>query len=369
METSKTPLHTTALHAFLVAHGARMVPFAGWDMPVQYADGIKGEHLATRDSAGLFDVSHMAQVWLSGPGAEAMLESLTPTDVGAIGEGRVRYSLFLNEAGGVLDDLMIARLDGVLQLVVNAGRAYHDIAHLRAHLTDGVEMEVKSDRALLALQGPQSPAVFERLGVDLAGFHFMQIGHFTIDGVDCIITRSGYTGEDGFEISMPAAEAERLAALLFADAAVSLVGLGARDTLRLEAGLPLWGHELDETINPVAAGLRFALSKRRREAADFPGAEPILTDFTNGAPRQLVGLLPQGGRPVRDGAELALDGTIVGHVTSGGFGPSLDAPAALGFVDAVLSTPGNELMALTRGRETPVVTAALPLVPHRYVRG
>jgi len=369
VETSKTPLHTTPLHAFHVAHGARMVPFAGWDMPVQYADGIKAEHLATRDSAGLFDVSHMAQVWLSGPGAEAMLESLTPTDVGAIGDGRVRYSLFLNATGGVLDDLMIARLDGVLQLVVNAGRAEHDIAHLRAHLGGGVEMEVKSDRALLALQGPESPAVLERLGVDLSGFHFMQIGRFTIDGTDCIVTRSGYTGEDGFEISMPVADAERLATLLLADAAVSPVGLGARDTLRLEAGLPLWGHELDETINPVAAGLRFALSKRRREAADFPGAETILNDLANGAPRQLVGLLPQGGRPVRDGAELALDGTPVGHVTSGGFAPSLDAPAALGFVDAALASPGTELMALTRGRETPVVTAALPLVPHRYVRG
>ena len=369
METSKTPLHTTALHAFHVAHGARMVPFAGWDMPVQYADGIKAEHLATRDAAGLFDVSHMAQVWLSGPGAEAMLESLTPTDVGAIGEGRVRYSLFLNETGGVLDDLMIARLNGVLQLVVNAGRAEHDIAHLRAHLTDDVEMAVKSERALLALQGPQSPAVLERLGVDLTGFHFMQIGHFNLDGTDCIITRSGYTGEDGFEISMPVADAERLATLLLADESVSLAGLGARDTLRLEAGLPLWGHELDETINPVAAGLRFALSKRRREAADFPGAGPILSDFANGAPRQLVGLLPQGGRPVRDGAELALDGTVIGIVTSGGFAPSLDAPAALGFVDAALAGPGTELMALTRGRETPVVTAALPLVPHRYIRG
>ena len=369
METSKTPLHTTALHAFHVAHSARMVPFAGWDMPVQYADGIKAEHLATRDAAGLFDVSHMAQVWLSGPGAEAMLESLTPTDVGAIGEGRVRYSLFLNETGGVLDDLMIACLDGVLQLVVNAGRAEHDIAHLRAHLTDDVEMAVKSERALLALQGPQSPAVLERLGVDLTGFHFMQIGHFNLDGTDCIITRSGYTGEDGFEISMPVADAERLATLLLADESVSLAGLGARDTLRLEAGLPLWGHELDETINPVAAGLRFALSKRRREAADFPGAGPILSDFANGAPRQLVGLLPQGGRPVRDGAELALGGTVIGIVTSGGFAPSLDAPAALGFVDAALAGPGTELMALTRGRETPVVTAALPLVPHRYIRG
>ena len=368
METT-TPLHETVLAEFHVAHGARMVSFAGWNMPVQYADGIKAEHLATRTGAGLFDVSHMAQVWLQGDGANAMLESLTPTDVAGIAEGRVRYSMFLNETGGVLDDLMVARLDGMLQLVVNAGRADHDIAHLESHLGDGVEMSVRRERALLALQGPEAPAVLTRLGVDLTGFFFMQIGHFDIAGIPCIVTRSGYTGEDGFEISMPAEAAAELAGRLLADEAVSLAGLGARDTLRLEAGLPLWGHELDETINPVAAGLRFALSKRRREAADFPGAASILEDFANGAPRVLVGLLPQGGRPVRDGAELALDGEIVGHVTSGGFAPSLDAPAALGFVDAALAAPGTDLMAVVRGRETPVITAALPLVPHRYIRG
>ena len=368
METNSS-LHETVLADFHVAHGARMVPFAGWNMPVQYADGIKAEHLATRNAAGLFDVSHMAQVWLLGDNADAMLEALTPTDVVGIAEGRVRYSMFLNETGGVLDDLMIARLDGMLQLVVNAGRADHDIAHLEANLADGVDMTVRRERALLALQGPAAPDVLARLGVDLDGFFFMQVGHFDIAGIPCIITRSGYTGEDGFEISMPVEAAQTLAERLVADEDVSLAGLGARDTLRLEAGLPLWGHELDETINPVAAGLRFALSKRRREAGDFPGAGPVMQDFTNGAPRVLTGLLPQGGRPVRDGAELALDGNIVGHVTSGGFAPSLDAPAALGFVEAALATPGTEIMAVVRGRETPVVTAALPLVPHRYIRG
>ena len=358
METRQTPLYD-----FHIANGARMVPFAGWDMPVQYQDGIKAEHLATRDSAGLFDVSHMAQVWLTGEGADAMLESLTPTDVGAIAEGRVRYSLFLNETGGVLDDLMVARLDGMLQLVVNAGRAEHDIGHLRANLGAGVEMTHHEDRALLALQGPEAPQVLTRLGVDLSGFFFMQIGHFTIEGIETIITRSGYTGEDGFEISCPADKAVQLATLLAGDDAVTLAGLGARDTLRMEAGLPLWGHELDETINPVA------LSKRRREAANFPGAAAIMKDWNDGAPRLLTGLLPQGGRPVRDGAELTLNGELVGLVTSGGFAPSLDTPAALGFVDAALVEPGTELMAVTRGRETPVVTAALPLVPHRYIRG
>ena len=368
METN-TPLHETVLAEFHVAYGARMVPFAGWNMPVHYADGIKAEHLATRDAAGLFDVSHMAQVWLSGDNADAMLEALTPTDVAGITEGHVRYSMFLNEAGGVLDDLMIARLDGMLQLVVNAGRADHDIAHLEANLAESVEMTVRRERALLALQGPAAPDVLARLGVDLDGFFFMQVRRFDIAGIPCIVARSGYTGEDGFEISLPVEAAHTLAERLVADADVSLAGLGARDTLRLEAGLPLWGHELDETVNPVAAGLRFALSKRRREAADFPGAGPIMQDVADGAPRVLTGLLPQGGRPVRDGAELALDGNIVGPVTSGGFAPSLDAPAALGCVDAALAAPGTELMAVARGRETPVITTALPLVPHRYIRG
>jgi len=379
VETRRTPLYD-----FHLANGARMVPFAGWDMPVQYADGIKAEHLATRDSAGLFDVSHMAQIWIGGADADAALERLTPTDIGAIAEGRVRYSLFLDTNGGVLDDLMIARLDWGLQLVVNAGRADHDIAHLRANLHGAnlnganlqganlhadVTMQVRDDRALLALQGPQSPQILHRLGVDLDNFFFMQIGHFRIDGIDCIVTRSGYTGEDGFEISMPAENAAQLAERLCADEAVSLAGLGARDTLRLEAGLPLWGHELDEAINPVAAGLRFALSRRRREAGDFPGAAAIMTDWHDGPRRRLVGLLPQGGRPVRDGAELALNGAIIGIVTSGGFAPSLDAPAALGFVDTALATPGTEINALVRGREVPVTVAALPLVPHRYIRG
>ena len=363
MEPRRTPLYD-----FHLAHGARMVPFAGWDMPVQYADGIKAEHLATRASAGLFDVSHMAQVSLSGPGAGAMLERLTPTDIDAIADGRVRYSLFLNDQGGVLDDLMIARHGNQLQLVVNAGRADHDIGLLRASLDESVTMEVRTDLALLALQGPSAAAVLQRLGADLDGFVFMQIRDISIAGIACTVTRSGYTGEDGFEISVPAEHASKLAALLADDADVTLAGLGARDTLRMEAGLPLWGHELDETINPVAAGLRFALSKRRREASDFPGAGPIMTDWTDGASRLLTGLLPQGGRPVRDGAELTHEGTIIGKVTSGGFAPTLDAPAALGFVDAALDVPGTELMAVSRGRETPVMTAALPLVPHRYVR-
>ena len=363
METRRTPLYD-----FHLANGARMVPFAGWDMPVQYPDGIKAEHLATRAEAGLFDVSHMAQIRLTGADQDAALEALTPTDVSGIGEGRVRYSMFLDANGGVLDDLMVGRLDNDLHLVVNAGRAAHDIAHLEANLAGDVAMTVQDDRALLALQGPESAAVLARLGIDLQGFFFMQIGRFEIDGIDVIITRSGYTGEDGFEISVSADAALSLAERLAADDVVCLAGLGARDTLRLEAGLPLWGHELDETVNPVMAGLGFALSKRRRAAADFPGAAAILEDLANGPARRLVGLLPQGGRPVRDGAEIWQDGQAVGHVSSGGFAPTLDAPAALGFVDRSLAVAGTELDAIVRDRPVPLVVADLPLVPHRYIR-
>ncbi len=365
MENRRTPLYD-----FHVAHGARIVSFAGWDMPVQYPAGIKAEHLACRSGAALFDVSHMAQIELAGDGADAFLEGLTPTDLDAIKDGRVRYSLFLNEKGGVLDDLMIARFEGALHLVVNAGRAAHDIAHLEANLSGAyTKMTVHDERALLALQGPSAAAILEDLGLDLSGFVFMDIRRFTLAGVECVISRSGYTGEDGFEISMAGSAAQTIATLLAARGDVFVCGLGARDTLRMEAGLPLWGHELDETINPVVAGLQFAISKRRREAGDFPGAAHILQDWNHGPARKLVGLVPIGGRPVRDGTDLTLDGTPIGTVTSGGFAPSLDAPAAIGFVDSSLSEPGTALIAATRGRESTVHVTTLPFVPHQYFRG
>ena len=252
MEERRTPLYD-----FHIANGARMVPFAGWDMPVQYTAGIKAEHLATRNGAGSFDVSHMLQVELSGNGADAFFERLTPTDISAVTEGRVRYSMLLNDAGGVLDDLMVARLDGRLHLVVNAGRAAHDIGHLRQNIDDSTKIDVHHDRALLALQGPKAAELLSYLGLDLDGFRFMDIRHFTLGTIPLVITRSGYTGEDGFEISMPANAAVDIAKTLVATGDVTLAGLGARDTLRLEAGLPLWGHELDETIPPTMAGLRF----------------------------------------------------------------------------------------------------------------
>jgi len=364
----------TPLYDFHCANGARMVPFAGWNMPVQYAHGIKAEHLATRNGAGLFDVSHMVQIELSGSGADAFFERLTPTDIGAVAEGRVRYSLFLNDTGGVLDDLMVARLDGNLHLVVNAGRAQHDIDHLRQNLdaepkSANTKINVHHDKALLALQGPQAGAVLSSLGLDLDGFRFMDIRRFKLHSIPLVITRSGYTGEDGFEISMPASAAVEVAETFMATGNVTLAGLGARDTLRLEAGLPLWGHELDETITPTMAGLKFALSKKRREAADFPGASVILDEFTKGPKRCLVGLLAAGARPVRDGTTLLNDGVEVGVVTSGGFSPSLDRPAALGLVDAGLADTGTIITAATRGSETPMTVADLPLVPHRYFRG
>ena len=358
----KTPLH--ALHVEL---GGKMVPFAGYDMPVQYPLGIMGEHKHTREKAGLFDVSHMGQARYIGD--EAALEALLTADLSAISAGEQKYTLLLNETGGIRDDLMVSRPDGEgIFLVVNAATKDNDFALIENATKGKGTLTRIEDRALLALQGPAAKDVMERLCPDACKMVFMQCGAFTLDGAHVLISRSGYTGEDGFEISMPASHAPDLASAIAADADVTLAGLGARDTLRLEAGLPLWGHELDESITPIAAGLRFALSKRRREAGDFPGAATIMAEWNNGTARILTGLLPQSGRPVRDGAKLALDGKTVGAVTSGGFAPTLDAPAALGFVDAGLAAPGTNLMAVVRGRETPVVTAALPLVPHRYVR-
>ena len=362
-------LKRTPLYDFHVANGARMVPFAGWDMPVQYSTGIKAEHLATRDGAGLFDVSHMAQIEISGAGANAFLERLTPTNLSALSEGQVRYSLFLNDKGGVLDDLMITRLDGHLHLVVNAGRASHDITHLRQNLDANTHMNLNEDKALLALQGPDAAQVLNNLGLDIDGLHFMDARHFNLAGIPLVISRSGYTGEDGFEISIPGESATPIAERLLNTKKVTLAGLGARDTLRLEAGLPLWGHELDETITPTTAGLTFALSKKRREAANFPGASIILDELARGPSRHLVGLLANGARPVRDGVLLKQDGKDIGIVTSGGFSPSLNRPAALGFVDGSYAEAGTQLTAATKGKETQVTVAKLPLVKHRYFRG
>ena len=363
MRTKKTPLH-----AFHRAHNARLVPFAGWDMPVQYTAGIKAEHLATRQSAGLFDVSHMAQLEISGDQAAADLSALTPSDIAGISEGRLRYSLFLNDQGGVLDDLMIGRMSDVFYLVVNASRADHDIAHLQKHLDASTKMSIRTDRALLALQGPQSANVLGLLGLRLDDFRFMQLRHFDFDGIELLISRSGYTGEDGFEIALPAGAANAFCDACLSTGLVTLAGLGARDTLRMEAGLPLWGHELHETITPVEAGLGFAISKKRRDAADFPGAKGIIDELKTGPKRRLVGLSASGARPVRDGVILRHGDKTVGSVTSGGFAPSLDRPAALGFVEAEFAVAGTSLLADTRGTPTAITVSPLPFVQHQYFR-
>ena len=363
MNTKQTPLH-----AFHHAHDARNVPFASWDMPLQYVSGIKSEHLATRQSAGLFDVSHMAQLEISGDQAASDLAALTPSDIAGIGDGYLRYSLFLSDQGGVLDDLMIGRKGDVYYLVVNAGRADHDIAHLQKHLDASTKLTIRTDRALLALQGPQSANVLSMLGLRLDDFRFMQLRHFDFNGTDLLVSRSGYTGEDGFEIALSAADATAFCEGCLSTGLVTLAGLGARDTLRIEAGLPLWGHELDETITPVEAGLSFAISKKRRDAADFPGAKRIIEELETGPKRRLVGLSASGARPVRDGVILRHDDKPVGSVTSGGFAPSLGRPAALGFVEAEFAVAGKSLLADTRGTPTAIAVSPLPFVQHKYFR-
>lgn len=350
--------------------GAKCVPFAGWTMPVQYPAGVMAEHLWTREHAGLFDVTHMAQVRLP-KDALAGLEGLVPADLLGLPEGRQRYSLFTNAAGGVLDDLMIAHRAGDIFVVVNASRRAHDLAHLRAHLP-GVE-EV-TDRALLALQGPQAEAVLAALVPGVAAMRFMDVAVLGWQGAELWISRSGYTGEDGFEISVPLAQAEGFARALLTDGRVAPIGLGARDSLRLEAGLPLYGQDMDETISPVEAGQAWSIGKARRaggpRAGGFPGADVILDQLAQGAPRRRVGLSPEGRAPMR-GDVVLFDrpegGAPVGRITSGGFGPSLGAPMALGLIDAATS-PEALLYGEVRGKRLPARQVPLPFVPPGYKR-
>ena len=374
-------LKTTPLTRLHEALGGRLVPFAGYSMPVQF-EGIIAEHLWTRQKAGLFDVSHMGQRFLAGPDHDTTaqaLEALTPGAFKSLGAGRMRYTLLLNEAGGILDDLIVTRSAspedaGRLMLVVNAACKDADDAHIRAHLPTGVDYITIEDRALLALQGPAAAEVLAGHCTKAAGLTFMMAtsAEFMLaDGrmVDCHVSRSGYTGEDGFEISVSADHAEAVARALLAHDLVKPIGLGARDSLRLEAGLPLYGHDLDETTSPVEAGLSFALAKARREAGTFPGAKRILKEFTDGPARKLAGIRPSGRAPVREGAEvLSPDGAAIGVVTSGGFGPTIGGPVAMGYVDPAFADPGMKVqLAGRRGPEAAVI-AALPFVPHNYVR-
>jgi aminomethyltransferase len=371
-ELKQTPLN--ALHHEL---GARMVPFAGYEMAVQYRDGIIKEHQHTRNAAGLFDISHMGQVRLSGGrggSAAAALERLVPVDVIGLAEGRQRYALFTNDHGGILDDLMVTNAGDHLFLVVNGACKEQDLAHLRQHLSADCTIEPLPEQALLALQGPQAAAVLTRLAPGLTELVFMTAARVEIEGADCLVARSGYTGEDGFEISVPAPRAEALARRLLAEPEVAPIGLGARDSLRLEAGLCLYGHDMDAQTTPVEAGLSWALSKaRRREGArpgGYPGAEAVMAQLENGAARRRVGIRPEGRAPLRAGVELIdQDGKTLGRITSGGFGPTVGAPVAMGYVETSRARPGTRFGAMLRGKVQPVEVAKLPFVPQRYYRG
>jgi aminomethyltransferase len=375
-----SPLKRTPLHALHVASGGKMVPFAGYDMPVQYETGVLREHLHTRSAAGLFDVSHMGQIALrpkSGKLEDAALalERLVPQDMLAVAPGRQRYAQFTNQSGGILDDLMVANFGDHLFLVVNAACKAEDEAHLRAHLSDVCVIEPLPDRALIALQGPKAESVLAKFCAEAPAMRFMDAGPRRLGGVECFVSRSGYTGEDGFEISVPAEAAEWLAKQLLDDTDVLPVGLGARDSLRLEAGLCLYGHDIDTTTTPIEGALEWSIQKSRRKggarAGGFCGADLILAQFEQGAPRRRVGLRPEGRAPVREGAPLFADAAsseAIGAVTSGGFGPSLNAPVAMGYLPSPRATPGGLVFAELRGQRLPLRISPMPFVPNTYRR-
>lgn len=374
MENTTQALSRTPLYNLHVELGARMVPFAGYEMPVQYPTGVLKEHNHTRAQAGLFDVSHMGQVRLSGAEAAAALETLVPVDIIDLPLNTQRYALFTNEQGGILDDLMVSNAGDHLFVVVNAACKEQDIAHMRKHLGGRCTVEELADRALLALQGPAAGTVMARLAPDVAKLVFMQTAKATLVGVECFISRSGYTGEDGFEISVPNDKAEELARLLLAQPEVAPIGLGARDSLRLEAGLCLYGHDIDTTTTPVEGSLSWALSKSRRadgkRPGGFPGADVILRQLAEGVSRKRVGLAVKDRLPVREGAEIVdANGVVVGKVTSGGFGPTVNGPVAMGYVAAAYAAVGTPLQAIVRGKPVPVEVAKTPFVPQRYYRG
>lgn len=363
-------LEKTPLHALHVELGGKMVPFAGYDMPVQYPLGIMGEHKHCRARAGLFDVSHMGQARYTGD--ETALEALVTADLSELGAGEQKYTLLLNERGGVRDDLMVSRPfkgEETLFLVVNAATKDDDFAHIEANTSGKGTLTRITDRALLALQGPQAKDVMARLCPAACEMVFMQAGVFELDGVEVYISRSGYTGEDGFEISIPEADAVRIAKLLLAQDEVEAIGLGARDSLRLEAGLCLYGHDMDENRTPVEAALIWALAKTRRERGDFPGADVIAQQLEEKTCQKRIGLTLEGA-PAREGAEIAdKDGNVIGVVTSGGFGPTVEGPVAMGYVERGYVKVGTELDILVRGRARPAVVTKMPFVPNNFYRG
>ncbi|WP_373505901.1 glycine cleavage system aminomethyltransferase GcvT [Aestuariivirga sp.] len=366
--------HRTALYDEHVRLGARMVPFAGYDMPVQYPTGILAEHNWTRENAGLFDVSHMGQCVISGPGFEAVakaMEKLVPADILSLAPHQQRYSQLLSEEGGTLDDLMITRLaeDGTLYVVVNAGRKDHDYEWIERHLPRGVSLQVAGGLSLMALQGPKAEDVLAKHAPQLRALKFMHYADAEIAGIRVQVSRSGYTGEDGFELSVSNAEAAKLWTLLLSDPAVKPIGLGARDSLRLEGGLCLYGHELDETISPVEADLLWSIQKRRRSEGGFIGAARVQKELADGVSRKRVGIKPEGRAPARDGTVITdTAGRQIGTITSGGFGPTVGGPIAMGYVETQSSVPGISVHLVVRGTPMPAQIVKLPFIPNRFKR-
>ncbi|WP_422644172.1 glycine cleavage system aminomethyltransferase GcvT [Zavarzinia sp.] len=367
-------LKYTPLYDLHLELGGKMVPFAGYAMPVQYPSGILAEHKATREGAGLFDVSHMGQAYLEGPEVAALIETLVPGDIKELKPGQIRYSLLMADDGGILDDLMITRpvddADGTrLFLVVNAACKDQDFAHIAARLAGRAVLTRLDDRALLALQGPKAAALMAGLGPAANDLTFMTAAPVDIAGIPCLVSRSGYTGEDGYEISVPADRAVGLARALLA-AGAAPIGLGARDSLRLEAGLCLYGHDIDTSTDPIEASLAWVVPKRRREEANFPGAARVLAALRDGVTRKRVGIKPLGRAPAREGTVVAMSGggDPVGIVTSGGFGPTVEGPIAMGYVPPELAKPGTKIDLLVRGKPLPAEVCALPFTPHRYAK-
>lgn len=367
-ETDISDIRALALDGWHRAHGARMVPFAGYNMPVQY-EGVIAEHLWTRTQAGLFDVSHMGQLTFHGSNVDVALETLFPGDLQLLKDGRLRYSMLLDEDGGIVDDLMATRRDDHFYVVVNGATKYGDIEEFERRLPRGIILDHMKEQALLALQGPRAADVLEALAPGVSDLSFMQGAMFSISGAPAWISRSGYTGEDGFEISVAAAVATAVADALVANDLVKPIGLGARDSLRLEAGLPLYGHDLDRQTTPVMADLLFAIGKRRRAEGGFPGASRIVGEIDQGPVQRRIGLLVEGRQPVREGA-LILDGegSEIGRITSGTFSPSLQRPIAMGYVAVAFAAPGTALKLEQRGKIFDAQVTAMPFVPHHYHR-
>lgn len=368
---SEDALRRTSLHALHVELGGKLVAFAGYEMPVQYPLGILKEHLHTRAAAGLFDVSHMGQLELVGDDPAGVMESMVPGDLQGLDDGMTRYTQLTDDNGGILDDLMVTRDGSRLLLVVNAACKAEDIAHIRAGLPAGYELREFADRALIALQGPHAAAVLSGIGSQaLAVMPFMSTAEDNLNGIACRIWRSGYTGEDGYEISCSAGDAESLARLILSHEAVAPIGLGARDSLRLEAGLCLYGHDIDPSTTPVEAGLLWSIGKRRREEGGFPGASVVQSQIAEGVTKRRVGLKPNGRAPVREGVGLFdEDGNAIGSVTSGSFGPSVGGPVAMGYVETRAAKAGTAIQAEVRGKMHEATITRMPFVEQRYYRG